>query len=238
MHQLSFCPKLCVWECQRIFCRRQVQPSFIPVLIFYYMFLIVYFGWSILSGPYTCQEIFNSMSKMSVSFCHRFLQTQVWKFFCKKPCEIFNKFFSYWRPGNLFFFLQCRDMSFPSSRYLNRFHLPVSMLLGQQLWMLYNSRQVTVSAAIFMENCTFCSCGTGQAIFVSLHFFITESGPFFDADSSHVPDISKGCSDYSLEYKKWYLMLCQEDVNLWWETSWFMEAMSPFLYSVLWFQSV
>lgn len=40
--------------------------------------------------------------------------------------------------------------------------------------------------------------------FVSLHFFITERGPFSDADSSHVLDISKGCLDYSsisLEYK-------------------------------------
>lgn len=89
VHQLSFYPKLCVCECQRIFCRRWVHPSFIPVLIFYCMFFIVYFGWSILSGLYTCQEIFNTMSKMSISFCHNFFKPRYGKSFVKSQTRFF-----------------------------------------------------------------------------------------------------------------------------------------------------
>ncbi|KAF2976485.1 hypothetical protein EK904_014305 [Melospiza melodia maxima] len=56
----------------------------------------------------------------------------VQKFFCKKPYQIFNPFFH----------IEDQRYVFSKIKIFKSFHLPISMLLGQQLWMLYKSRQI------------------------------------------------------------------------------------------------
>lgn len=83
---------VCLWVPKDTL-QKTSAAQFYSCFDFYCMFLIVCFGWSILSGPYTCQEICNTMGKMSISFCHRFLPTQVWKVFPGKPYQLFNPSF-------------------------------------------------------------------------------------------------------------------------------------------------
>jgi len=94
-HHLAFFPRLYGCECQsELSGALQSDCSLLscPVLVF-----AVYLSLCTSASPYYLLHLVRDLeyhtSKMSVSLCHRFLQTQVWKIFSKYPCLLFNPLF-------------------------------------------------------------------------------------------------------------------------------------------------